>query len=357
MRENSILIRNGRVWDGEAFAETDILVEGRKITKIASRISDDAEWVYDATGKIVSAGLVDLHTHLRGISLEKYGVVPDMACFPFGVTAAADCGGLYGNRELLDTFSVKTKVFAVAEVENNHAQFDRTKGLLEAYGSLAAGVKIYFDSSGHDLWDRTPLEEVCRFAHDRGLKVMVHSSHSPVPMPRLLEVLEGGDILTHGFHGSPNHGAADHFEAMKNAQKRGVVVDVGFAGHVHTDFGIFREAIQEGVLPDVISTDITRLSAYRRGGRYGMTLCLSMAKALGMEEKDIFRRVTVNPARVLGEEGNWGCLKTNGNADIAVFANTREGFDLTDGAGNRIHSDEGYRCVLTISNGMVVYRD
>ena len=34
-----------------------------------------------------------------------------------------------------------------------------------------------------------------------------------------------------------------------------------------------------------------------------------------------------------------------------------EGFSLTDKVGNHIKSDKGYRCVLTMSDGQVVYRN
>ena len=70
------------------------------------------------------------------------------------------------------------------------------------------------------------------------------------------------------------------------------------AGHVHTDFGVLKRAIDADCLPDTISTDITKASAYKRGGRYGMTMCMSIAKHLGMQEEDIFRAVTSTPAKL-----------------------------------------------------------
>ena len=116
-------------------------------------------------------------------------------------------------------------------------------------------------------------------------------------------------------------------------------------------------AIASGILPDTVSTDITRLSAYTRGGRYGMTLCMSICAYMGMSEEDIFRATTSKPARALGKENEWGRLSVGRIADIAVLSYTDEGFDLTDKAGNRIKSDKGYRCVLTVSDGQVVYRN
>ena len=88
-----------------------------------------------------------------------------------------------------------------------------------------------------------------------------------------------------------------------------------------------------------------------------MTMCMNMAKNVGMSEEDIFKAVTSSPAKVLGKEKEWGYLEKGRCADIAVFDYTDEGFDLTDNAENQLKSDMGYRCILTVSDGQVVYRD
>lgn len=303
-----ILIKNGRVWNGDAFSYTDVLTDGDKIAKIETDISDTADLVYDVKGKTVSAGLVDAHVHMRGISTSKFGTQAEMSCFPFGTTAAADASGEYGNRALLDAFMLKNVVFAKVGIKNNRADFTKTEDALSRFGDKAIGVKVYFDTAMSEVSNTTPLREACDFAHAGGLRVMVHSSNSPVSMAELLDTLEKGDILTHAFHGGKNNVSEDGFESMRQAQKRGVVIDVGMAGHVHTDFGVLAKAIQYGIVPDVISTDITKFSAYTRGGRYGMTMCMNIAQTLGMREEDIFRAVTANPAKALGKENEWGYL-------------------------------------------------
>lgn len=88
-----------------------------------------------------------------------------------------------------------------------------------------------------------------------------------------------------------------------------------------------------------------------------MTMCMNIAKTLGMREEDIFKAVTANPAKALGKETEWGHLKVGGCADIAILDYTDEGFELTDKVGNHIRNTKGYRCVLTVSDGQVVYRN
>lgn len=352
-----ILIKNGRIWDGERFCDADILTDGEFISEIDSNISGPADWIYDAAGEIVTAGLVDAHVHLRGISGAAHSMYPESACFPFGVTAAADAGAVLGDRKLLDALPVKICTFVPVPVKNNHADFTRTEELLEQYGHHAIGLKIYFDAAQNNISDITPLKEICQYAHERDLKVMVHSSNSPVSMAELSDTLDKGDILTHAFHGGVNNAAEDGFASMVRAKARGVVIDVGFAGYKQVDFGILGAAISQGVLPDTISTDMTWKGAYKRGGRYGLTMCMSIAKTLHMREEEIFRAVTTSPARALGRDDVWGALKVGRYADIAVLKQTEESFHLTDYAGNRIWNTQSYRCDLTIADGIVAYRD
>ncbi len=351
-----ILIKNGRVWDGEKFFFADVLIEDKVIAKIEKNISNDADYVFDATDKTVSAGLVDLHVHMKGIASKKFGIEPNMSSFPFGVTSVNDAGSVHGDRALLDSFAVKNTVFVGVNIIDNHADFKFTQKLLKKYGDKAIGIKVYFDTTIEAVSDITPLKEVCDYAKSENLKVMVHCSNSPTSMSEIANTLSAGDIITHIYHGGVNLCTENDFEAFKIAKDKGVILDTGFAGHVHTDFENLKKAIRSGYLPDTISTDITCFSAYKRGGRYGMTMCMNIANAIGISEEDVFRAITSTPAKVLGKENEWGYLKEGRCADIAVFDYTDEGFDLTDNAGNQLKSDVGYRCVLTIADGQVLYR-
>ena len=352
-----ILIKNGRVWNGEKFSYADVLTDGDRIAKIEQKITDDANYVYDASEKIVSAGLVDTHVHMLGFEPDMYGINVEMGCLPFGVTAAADAGGAHANCEIAASYQVKNVTFVTANIKDDKADFAVTEKKMDLYGERVIGVKVYFDATSPQVRTIKPLQEICAYAKERGLKVMVHCAHSPEKMSEILDTLNKGDILTHAYHGGENNASEDNFDALMAAKKRGVIIDSGFAGHIHTDFAVFKKAVEKGALPDTISTDITRASAYKRGGRYGMTMCMSMARHMGMSEADIFRAVTSTPARTLGKENKWGYLQVGRTADIAVLDDTNEPFSLTDKAGNHIESDTGYRCVLTISDGQIVYRD
>lgn len=352
----TILIKNGRIWDGGRFFFGDIAVENGRISQIADCIEEPAEFTYDASGQTVTPGLVDIHVHMHGTASDAFSIQAEMSSYPFGVTAVNDAGSVYGDKALLDTYHLKNTVFATADIKDNHICFDSLAERLAKYGSRALGIKIYFDTDDSSMWDITPVKEICRYAQEKGLQVMVHCANSPTTMWELVSTLNPGDILTHAYHGGKHSAAEDHYACHRLAKERGIIIDAGFAGHIHTDFEVFRGAVQQGLLPDTISTDITKRSAYKRGGKYGMTLCMSLARYMGMEESDIFRAVTSSAAKALGKEQEWGALKVGRTADIAVLQYADEGFDLTDKAGNHIFSTEGYRCNLTVVDGEILYR-
>ena len=184
-----ILIKNGRVWDGNRFANCDILTDKSKIVKMAPEICEEAAYIYDAEGKLVTPGLVDTHVHMRGISVERFGAQGEMSCFPFGVTAAADAGGKHGDKKLLDSFMLKNVVFVPVDIQNNRADFTNAERKLQEYGDKAIGLKVYFSAASSQAMDTAPLRQTCDFAHTRGLRVMVHCANQPVAMARLLEEL------------------------------------------------------------------------------------------------------------------------------------------------------------------------
>ncbi len=350
------LIKNGRIWDGEKFFYGDVLTDGAVISQIGQNLTCEKGYVFDAGGCIVSPGLVDGHIHMHGLSIPKYGIPAESACFPFGVTAAADAGSTLGSREILNHIAVKNVVFPSARTVNDGLDRQVTLQRMEHYGDKAVGIKLVLDTGVPSVTSGAPLYQVCDLARELGCKVLVHCTNSPIPMVQIVEALSPGDILTHIYHGGNHTCLENDFAAFRLAREKGVVLDAGFAGQVHTDFGVLKAAAQAGFFPDTISTDITCSSAFFRGGRYGLTMCMSMAKAVGMPESDIFSSVTAVAADALGQS-QWGRLKVGGTADITVLEDTDESFFLKNRNGNTLESKTGYRCVLTLSNGIVVHCD
>ena len=97
----TLLIQNGRFFDGTDFSQRDVLVRDGVVEQIAAEISVKADRVFDASGMTVLPGLVDVHMHMEGVSSPDWSIDPEQGCFPFGVTAAVDAVPLLGSGTVL----------------------------------------------------------------------------------------------------------------------------------------------------------------------------------------------------------------------------------------------------------------
>src|SRR4051794_14661681 len=82
-----LLIAGGHVIDPtqKLSADRDVAIAAGKIARIAANIPrNQARQVIDASGKIVTPGLIDVHGHIYdGIDM---GIFPDLVGIPKGVT-------------------------------------------------------------------------------------------------------------------------------------------------------------------------------------------------------------------------------------------------------------------------------
>src|ERR1700704_3469795 len=94
-----LLIKGGRVIDAsqKLSADRDVAIANGKIAAVAANIpAAQAKDVFDARGKLVTPGLINVHAHLY-----RYGnsitVDPEPVGFPAGVTTAIDAGSAGAN--------------------------------------------------------------------------------------------------------------------------------------------------------------------------------------------------------------------------------------------------------------------
>lgn len=68
-KQENILIKNATVWTNEKEGElsnTDVLIKNGKIAAIGKNLSDGAAKIIDGTGKHLSPGIIDEHSHIAG---------------------------------------------------------------------------------------------------------------------------------------------------------------------------------------------------------------------------------------------------------------------------------------------------
>lgn len=74
--QQDLLFKNATVWTSEAagiLTETDVLIKNGKITKIGKNLNGGSANVIDATGKHLTAGIIDEHSHIAALSINEGG--------------------------------------------------------------------------------------------------------------------------------------------------------------------------------------------------------------------------------------------------------------------------------------------
>ena len=130
---------------------------------------------------------------------------------------------------------------------------------------LAIGVKLRFGPGLVWEYSAEPVK-LARKAADMagGVPMMMHITDSPIPLPELIEHMKPGDIVTHCYHGRANGimGQEKEFvlKEVVEAQRHGIIFDCAH-GRNHFNFRMIEKALDQGFLPDTISTDLTMTSA------------------------------------------------------------------------------------------------
>jgi imidazolonepropionase-like amidohydrolase len=75
-KAETLLFKNATVWTNEAegiLNNTDVLIKNGKIAKIGSNLSDPTAKIIDATGKHLTSGVIDEHSHIGAASINEGG--------------------------------------------------------------------------------------------------------------------------------------------------------------------------------------------------------------------------------------------------------------------------------------------
>jgi dihydroorotase len=125
---------------------------------------------------------------------------------------------------------------------------------------------------------------------------------------------------------------------VRRAKERGVIFDVGHAGG-HFDFNLVERAMGEGIVPDIISSDLHgRLSQPGFGVVGDLPTVLTKFLPLGLSIEEIIAKCTVDAARVVGWQDRIGSLEVGREADIAVLQIVDDPVHLRDSVGaERLH--------------------
>ena len=182
-------------------------------------------------------------------------------------------------------------------------------------------------------------------------KMMVHVSGTPIPLVRILDFMQPGDIATHILNGHAHNvldGNGRIRPEVREARERGVILDVGHAG-VHFDLNVARAAVSQSFWPNTLSTDIHTPPPGRVV--YDLLGVMSTFLALDMSLDAVIASVTANAASAIDQSGELGTLRVGSVGDAAVLDLQEGEFTFVDAARNQVQAGQQFAAVLTVKDG------
>ena len=366
------VIRGGHVIDpASGLSEVaDVAVAGGQIAAVEAVIHPStAREVIDASGRYVTPGLIDLHTHVYW-GVTYWGIEPDPVAARSGVTTWLDVGSAGGytwpgfRRYVAEPARVRvlallnlSSIGLVAptwELANlDYCDVELAKLMVEANRDLIVGIKARIDRNTTRGVGIRPLELARELADAVDLPLMAHIGAGPPSLEEIAAWLRPGDILTHCFTGQGNRVVDDGgkaFPYMLALKEAGVVFDIGH-GTGSFSFETAAAMVDQGVLPDVISTDIHQLAV--QGPCFDMPTTLSKFLTLGMTLEQVIERATTAPAKAM-RRPDLGTLAVGSPADLAVFRMETGDFTFQDVHLNERRGDRLLVNTLTMVGGEVL---
>lgn len=363
-----ILIKSGEVMDpSRDFRQiADVAVLDGKIAAIEADIpAEHAIDVVSAKGLYVAPGLVDLHTHIHyGLGL---GIEADPVAARSGATTWVDAG-TFAHNEMkgFRRFIVepaKCRVFGYVYLYPNNRNPDEdpvkyVNRMIDPTGQAAVanrdiilGVKFQVGANMNGRYSLDFLKIARQLCDKYSLPLMAHISFAPPSTDEVMALMRPGDVVTHCYN-THTLGILDGNGKIKasvlDARVRGVLFDVGH-GLGSFNFDIARKALDQGFLPDSISTDVYNLNV--NGPVYDMPTTMSKLILMGMNFSDVLKRSTVNPARIINRIEGLGTLAVGSPADIALLEMVDGQFQLVDSQRNRLTIGKKLISRLTICRG------
>ncbi len=368
-------IKNGTVFDPGAGwkRNCDIGIAGGRITETGALDQEEAAREIDASGCLITPGLIDFHAH-AAYGVSDFAMPADLIQIPNGVTSMTDAGStgaanfeaFYRHNVVSSVLTIKSmlNVSSMGQVthrfnenlEPENFDRDRIAMLCEKYKDQIIGLKLRQSRDIVGDLGLRPLEESVRLGDELGLRLSVHITDSPGEVKDTLDRMRPGDLFCHMFHQKGKTILDENGKVLPEiheAREKGILFELGH-GAFNFSGVVAKHAIDQGFLPDVISSDLSMLSACK-APTFGFGYIISELLNLGMTFEDILYRCTTVPAGLMGIR-NTGFFDKGERADIAIMRIIDHPVHYQDRYGNRYEGTKLIKNEATIKDGIVLYR-
>ena len=377
MTDYDLLIRGGRLLDSGAGIDriADIALKDGLIAGIGDKIDATAARVIDATGLIVTPGLIDFHTHLYPYTDMGIG---EALCFSSGVTTAVDAGSLgWGNFEAMRGFAggCRLREFFYLNISPDGIPVNNFCETVDPDfngGAAAISVRRIFRNRPENLLGLKlrmqrnitrelglrPLEWALAMCDELDTHLVVHCTDPALPLRDILSRMRPGDIVTHIYNGLGETILDDKgklIPELVDARERGVLFDCG-NDRVHFSYKVALPALEQGFFPDFMGTDITTNSAFGPIC-FSLSHLISKWMALGLSLEALIEMTTHTAAKKVGLAGRIGTLSPGAFGDVALFKLEEGDFRFPDFYGDEHRGHLRLRPIATAIEGKLAWCD
>jgi len=355
-KQENLLIKNATVWTNEKEGKlegADVLIKNGKIAKVGKNLSDDGARVIDGTGKHVTAGIIDEHSHIAAASINEGGqsVTSEVRIAdnlnPEDINIYRQLSGGVTSSHILhgsaNTIGGQTQLIKLRWGAN--AEDLMFKGW-DPFIKFALGENVKRTTSQNN--NRFPdtrmgVEQILTDAftrasdYDKAMKANPAATRRDLELDALAEILNKKRFITcHSYVQS------EITAAMRAGEKFGVTFNT--FTHILEGYKVADKMKTHGASASTFSdwwyykVEVTDANAYNAAimQKVGLNVCLNsddaeMARRLNQEagktvryggvgEEDALKMVTLNPAKALHIDSKVGSLKAGKDADVVIWS-------------------------------------
>ncbi|MGN8039091.1 amidohydrolase family protein [Chitinophaga sp. 22321] len=354
-KQEDLLIKNATVWTSEKdgkLENTDVLIRNGKIAQIGKSLSAGNARVIDGTGKHLSAGIIDEHSHIaisRGVNESSQSVTSEVRIADVlnpddvniyrqlsgGVTAShllhGSANAIGGQSQLIKLrwgqnaedlkvanwdpfikFALGENVKQSNWGERNTVRFPQTRmGVEQIYTDAFTRARDY-ERQGAGKRRDLELDALVEILHQK--RFITCHSYVQSEINMLMHVADSFHFRVNTFtHILEGYKVADKMKA--HGAGAGTFADWWAYKMEVQDAIPYNAAIMNGVgVVTAINSDDAEM-ARRLNQEAAKTI-----KYGGLSEEEALKLVTINPARLLHVDNRMGSIKVGKDADVVLWS-------------------------------------
>lgn len=355
-KQEAVLIKNGTVWTNEKdgiLQNADVLLENGKIKAVGKNLSASGAKVIDATGKHVTAGIIDEHSHIAGAGGINEGAQSVSAEVRVADILNSEDVNIY--RQLAGGVTTSQILHGSANPIGGQSQLIKLRwgkspeelkfAGADGFIKFALGENVKQSNFGTGARfpvtrmgvEQTFVDEFTRAKeYEKALSVKGNSVRKDLELDAIVEILNNKRFITcHSYvqseinmliHVADSLGFKINtfthiLEGYKVADK---MKAHGIAGSTFSDWWAYKNEVAEAIpYNGKIMHNVGVTTAFNSDDA-------EMARHLNQEagksvlygnvaEEDAFKFVTLNPAKMLHIEDKVGSLKAGKDADVVIW--------------------------------------